>query len=375
MKVLVLNCGSASVKYSLYDAARDRALAGGTVEDVACYDRAVQAAVAEVAGDPAEIAAVGHRFVHGGERFTGAVVLDESVAREIESFSHLAPLHNPPNLRGYRSSRAVLPDCPHVAVFDTAFHQTIPPHAYLYAIPLELYERRRVRRFGFHGASHRYITLRYAELRGRPPEEFKLIVCHLGNGCSVCAVDRGRSVDTSMGFTPLEGLVMGTRCGDLDPGALLYLMEQEGLDTAAAGRLLNRECGLRGLSGSSHDMRELLARAANGDERARLAVDVFCHRAKKHIGASFAVLNGADAVIFTGGIGENAAPVRAQICDGLSAFGISLDPEKNAAARGREMDISAAGAATRVWVIPTCEELLIARETLAAIGASRPVAP
>lgn len=374
MLILVLNSGSASVKYSLIDTEEDRVLAGGVVEDVACYDRAVDTALAHAVSEPARIAAVGHRVVHGGARFTGPVVIDDAVEREIEAVSDLAPLHTLPNLRGYRACRAALPGCPHVAVFDTAFHQTMPPHAWHYAIPHEMVRRHQLRRFGFHGTSHRYVTARYAELHGCEPDAFKLISCHLGNGCSVCAVDRGRSIDTSMGFTPLEGLVMGTRAGDIDPGALLYLMEKESLDTSQARNFLNRECGLFGLSGISRDMRELLACAEAGNERAALAVDVFCYRVKKHIGAYFAALDGADAVVFTGGIGENAAPVRARICDSLGALGIAIDPGKNAAAGGREADISAEGARTRVWVIPTREELLIARETRAALlsAASRP---
>ena len=364
MKVLVLNCGSASVKYKLIESGG--VLKGGMVEDIASYERAVRAAIADAAPGPGGIDAVGHRFVHGGGRFSGAVILNEAIAREIESFNHLAPLHNPPNLSGYRAAREALPACPHVAVFDTAFHHTIPPHAYLYAIPYNYYVRHHVRRFGFHGTSHRYVALRYAEIHGRRPEDFKLITCHLGNGCSMCAVDRGRSADTSMGFTPLEGLIMGTRGGDLDPGALLHLMDCERLDVRQASRILNRECGLRGLSGSSHDMRELLGGCEAGDERARLAVEAFCYRVRKYIGAYFAVLDGADAVIFTGGIGENAAPVRARICAGLGALGVRIDEEKNRAAGG-EMDVSASGATTRVWVIPTQEELLIARETAAAL--------
>lgn len=367
MHILVLNCGSASVKYSLFDAEEDRMLAGGVVEDVACYERAVNTALEHAVSDPAQIAAVGHRVVHGGSRFNRPVVIDESVEREIDALCEVAPLHNPPNLRGYRVSRAALPRCPHVAVFDTAFHQTMPEHAWHYAIPQEMVGRHQLRRYGFHGTSHRYVTTRYAELHGREPEAFKLISCHLGNGCSTCAVDRGRSVDTSMGFTPLEGLVMGTRAGDIDPGALLHIMEKESLDPSQARRFLNRECGLRGVSGISHDMRELLACAAAGNSHAALAIAIFCYRVKKYIGASYAALDGADAVVFTGGIGENAAPVRARICESLGALGIAIEEEKNAAVAGREADISAVGARTRVWVIPTREELLIARETRAAL--------
>ncbi|HWR50021.1 MAG TPA: acetate kinase [Bryobacteraceae bacterium] len=378
MKILVLNCGSASVKYRLIEtsaalmaANEDRVLAGGAVEDTTCYERAVKTAI-DLIGNHSEIDAVGHRIVHGG-RFSSAVVMDDSVVREIEDVSALAPLHNPVHLCGYRASRAILPNCPHVAVFDTAFHQTIPRHAYLYAIPYDLYTRHNVRRFGFHGTSHRYVSLRYAQLQGRGPEAFRLITCHLGNGCSVCAVDRGRSVDTSMGFTPLEGLVMGSRAGDLDAGALLYLMEKEGLNIEETNRFLNRECGLRGVSGISNDMRELLACVERGDELARLAVEIFCYRVKKYIGACFAAMNGADAIVFTAGIGEHAAAVRERICESMGALGVRIDCEKNLAATGMEMDISAAGSATRVWVIPTREELLIARETLGAVLSASPI--
>ncbi|MGD0013812.1 MAG: acetate kinase [Bryobacteraceae bacterium] len=379
MKILVLNCGSSSVKYelietdpALIEAHQDRSLGQGLIGDFSSYADAVGSAISSVVSNPAEIGAVGHRMVHGGERFSGAVLMDDSIAREIESFNELAPLHNPPNLAGYRAARAILPHCPQVAVFDTAFHQTMPAHAYLYAIPEELSRRHRVRRFGFHGTSHRYVTLRYAQIHGCGPQAFKLITCHLGNGCSVSAVDGGRSVDTSMGFTPLEGLVMGTRGGDLDPGALLYLMEKEGLDVEHASRLLNRQCGLRGLSGTSHDMREVLARSEQGDARARLAVEVFCYRAKKYIGAYFAVLNGADAIVFTGGIGENAPAIRARVCESLGALGVRVDPAKNLQACGIEMDVSEETASTRVWVIPTHEELLIARETLGAVLSASP---
>ena len=370
MRILVLNCGSASVKYKLFEGSR--VLHGGLIEDTADYEQAVRRAIAAAAPDPAAVAAVGHRFVHGGSRFHGAVLLSEEIAREIETFNRLAPLHNPPNLLGYRTARAALPHCPQAAVFDTAFHQTIPPRAYLYAIPYEHSLRHGIRRYGFHGSSHRYVTLRYAELHGGDPRAFKLIICHLGNGCSITAVDGGLAVDTSMGFTPLEGVVMGSRSGDLDPGALLHLMECEGLDTRQAGRMLNRASGLRGLSGLSHDVRELLAAEASGDERARLALEIFCYRVIKYIGAYYAVLGGAAALIFTAGIGENSSEIRARVCRPLGALGIEIDEEKNRAARGREADISPPGAATRVWVIPTDEELLIARETRAAVLSASP---
>jgi acetate kinase len=286
------------------------------------------------------------------------------VVKQLEELIDLAPLHNPPNLKGYYASRALFPDARHVAVFDTAFHQTLAPHAFLYGLPYELYQRYQIRRYGFHGTSHRYVSYRFAQLHDRTRQNYKLITCHLGNGCSMCAIDHGKSVDTSMGFTPLEGLLMGTRSGDLDPAALLHVMSHDGLEIHAASSLLNEQSGLRGVSGVSNDMRTLLAEAAKGHERARLAIDIFCYRAKKYIGAYLAAMNSADAVIFTGGIGENAPAIRAQICEGLSAFGIVLDPTRNAAAVGVEQDVSAAGATTQVWVIPTNEELLIARDTL-----------
>ena len=367
MQILVLNCGSASVKYQLIESDSETSLARGMVERITSYEEVVRCIIDCAVSSPSEVAAVGHRVVHGCGRFTEAVVLSESVACEIERFNYLAPLHNPPNVAGYRAARAVLPHCPHVAVFDTAFHQTIPPRAFLYGIPYELCRRHQLRRYGFHGTSHSYVAQRYARIQGRPVEDFRLITCHLGNGCSVCAVNRGKSMDTSMGFTPLEGLVMGSRGGDFDPGALLHLMEREGLDTTRTNEFLNSQCGLRGLSGISNDMRELLAACEQGHELARLAIDVFCYRLRKYIGAYFAILNGADAVIFTAGIGENAPAVRALACESLSGLGIAIDAEKNRTAIGVEADISCDSAPTRTWVIPTQEELMIARETRAAV--------
>jgi acetate kinase len=404
MKILVLNCGSSSVKFQLIEttpeliaANQDRLLAHGTVEKigtdeaiVSCevtgragvkfsreileHKAAIEAAVGcltdpsgAVIRHPQEIEGIGHRVVHGGERFTQSALLDEGVVKQLEDLIDLAPLHNPHNLKGYYASRALFPHARHVAVFDTAFHQTLAPHAFLYGLPYVLYERYRIRRYGFHGTSHRYVSYRFAQLHGRTRQDYKLITCHLGNGCSMCAIDHGKSVDTSMGFTPLEGLLMGTRSGDLDPAALLHVMSHEDLEIREASSLLNKHSGLYGVSGVSNDMRTLLAEAAQGHERARLAINMFCYRAKKYLGAYFAAMNGADAVIFTGGIGENAPAVRAQICDGLSAFGIVLDPARNAAALGAEQDLSAAGATTQVWVIPTNEELLIARDTLRAL--------
>jgi acetate kinase len=370
MNILVLNCGSSSVKYQLIETSpeqmetsTDRVLGRGAVES-ASSGQAAEAALAGLLEGAGPIDAVGHRFVHGGERFSRPVVITEEVAREIEALCELAPLHNPHNLQGYYAARRALPGVAQVAVFDTAFHQTLEPHAYLYALPYELYARYKVRRYGFHGTSHRYMALRFAQLHRAPSERFKLISCHLGNGCSMCAIDRGRSIDSSMGFTPLEGLIMGTRTGDIDAGAVLHLMDREGLDIAAAGELLNKRSGLAGLSGLSNDFRTLAEHAARGHQRARLAIDAFCYRIRKYIGALLAVLNGADAIVFTGGIGEHQPAVRAQACAGLDALGIAVDPEKNQAAVGREMRISPDAARVQVWVIPTHEELLIARETM-----------
>jgi acetate kinase len=399
MKVLVLNCGSSSVKFALIETGdgRDATLARGLIEPIGAtegtasceipggrrrvrpasipdHNRAIRLAL-EMLAEPEigairgweEIEAVGHRMVHGGDRFQEPAVVTEAVVRAIQDCVALAPLHNPHNLSGYFASRGLLPHAAHVAVFDTAFHQTLPPKAYTYALPHGLCARYRVRRYGFHGASHRWMAERYAELQGRPLEEFKLITCHLGNGCSMCAIEGGRSVDTSMGMTPLEGLVMGTRSGDVDAAAVLHLMQWEQLSVERMDALLNKGSGLYGISGISNDMRTLLEHAARGDERAALAIEVFCYRIRKYIGAYYAVLNGADAVIFTGGIGENAPEIRRRVCESLDALGIRLDEQRNRAAVGREADLSAEDARTRVWVIPTNEELLIARETVRAL--------
>jgi acetate kinase len=411
MKVLVLNCGSSSVKFQLIETdeelARertDRALAKGLVENiggtaVVTYERfgarptketaeilehkvAVERSIAlltdpqkGVIRDRSEIAAVGHRVVHGGERFKSSVRFDDDVLEGIEACFEMAPLHNPPNVRGYRAAVAVLPDVPHVAVFDTSFHQTMPPEAWVYGIPYVLYERHGIRRYGFHGTSHRFVSRRTARLLGRPADDpdLRLITCHLGNGCSVAAVKGGRSVDTSMGFTPLEGLVMGTRCGDIDPAALPHIAAREEIGLAEVNSLLNKHSGLLGISGLSNDMRTLLEAEASGNARARLAVDVFCYRLRKYIGAYLAVLGGADAVAFAGGIGENAAAIRARACASLEPLGIRLDPEKNASARGVDTEISAEGSKVRVFVVPTNEELLIARDTFRIVSGLDPM--
>jgi acetate kinase len=402
MKILVLNCGSSSLKFQLIETSpeqmashTDRLLASGIVERIgspeslltyecpgratakvhkACPDhqQAVQAAIGCLEGQGTgleslgEIEGVGHRVVHGGERFRSSVVIDEEVLAAIESVSDLAPLHNPNNLKGYYAARAVLPAATHVAVFDTAFHQDLPPEAFLYALPYAHYSRERIRRYGFHGTSHRYLAHRFAQIHRSPRAAHKLITCHLGNGCSVCAIDRGRSVETSMGFTPLEGLVMGTRCGDLDPGVVVHLLNR-GVGVEELENLMNHESGLYGVSGISNDMRDLLREQERGNQRAELAIKMFCHRVRKYLGAYYAVLEGAGAIIFAGGIGESSPAVRAMICESLGALGVRLDAEKNAQAVGVEKEISAADAPTKVWVIPTNEELLIARDTLCCI--------
>jgi len=321
------------------------------------------------------IDAVGHRVVHGGERFTRSVLIDDVVEKEIEEMIDLAPLHNPHNLKGIRAVREVLGrDLPQVAVFDTAFHQTLPDYAYLYAIPYSLYRRYRVRRYGFHGTSHRYVAYRYRKLTGTTREATRLITLHLGNGCSACAITGGDSQDTSMGFTPLEGLVMGTRSGDLDPAILDYIAGKEGMALHEVEALLNKQSGLLGISGLTNDMRELVAEAQEHDDRrARLAIEIFCYRTRKYIGAYLAAIGGADAIVFTGGIGENGADIRSRIAHGLEWMGLSLDDAKNGrTVGGAEGRISTDDSRLHAWVIPTNEELLIARDTVRIITGEEP---
>ncbi len=400
MKILVINCGSSSVKFQLIDIRRigadEQLLAKGLLERIGESNSAVSfedaagaslhrempihdhRAAMSVAFDllleggaiksRTEIEAVGHRIVHGGERFRQSVPIDTEVERAIEECSVLAPLHNPHNLSGYRAARELLPSVPHVAIFDTAFHSTLPPKAYLYAIPYEYYEQNKVRRYGFHGTSHRFVSQQFARIHGASSLSWKLITCHLGNGCSLCAIDGGRSVDTSMGFTPDEGLIMGTRSGDVDPGAVLYMLRGHHTPDQIMD-ILSRRSGLYGISGGSNDMRDLLKRREAGDDRARLAIEMFCYSARKYLGAYIAALGGVDAIIFAGGIGENAFQIRAELCEGLGSLGIVLDPERNRSTVGVEGEISAAGSQTRVWVIPTNEGLLIARDTFRCITA------
>ncbi|MDX1979170.1 MAG: acetate kinase [Bryobacteraceae bacterium] len=314
-----------------------------------------------------KIEGVGHRVVHGGERFYQSVLMTPPVVEEIEDCVDLAPLHNPHNLKGFYAARALLPGAQHVAVFDTAFHHTMEAKAHLYGLPYLYYQRYQIRRYGFHGTSHRYLSYRYAQIHGTRRSAFKLITCHLGNGCSLCAVDYGRSVETTMGFTPVEGLLMGTRCGDVDPVAVLHVIAHEEMNIQEIESMLNRHSGLYGVSGVSSDMQVLLEEAGKGNERAKLAVDMFCHRVVKAIGAYYAVLNGCDAIVFSGGIGENSPAIRAQICSSLTAMGVEMDDAANGAAVGTEGRITADTAKLPVWAIPTNEELLIARDTLRVI--------
>lgn len=408
MNVLVLNCGSSSVKFRLIATDldliaqnADRRLAKGTIEriggeaiirlQVEGHDpqrltsslRDINAAVdfiARWAASPesgieeiksiADIQAVGHRVVHGGERFKQSVLITDEVVRAVEDCIDLAPLHNPANLTGISATRKLFGEgLPQVAVFDTAFHQTLPDHAFLYALPYQLYRRYRLRRYGFHGISHRYVAYRYRVMRNIAREATNIITLHLGNGCSATAISAGNSIDTSMGLTPLEGLVMGTRSGDLDPAIIEFIAAKEGLSTREIETLMNKHSGLLGISGLTSDMRELLAEAREeNDRRSELAIEIFCYRARKYIGAYLAAMNGADAVVFTGGIGENSPEVRARICDGLQWIGIELDEELNRShTGGREGLISREGSRPSVYVIPTDEELLIARDTVRCV--------
>ena len=351
MRILVLNAGSSSLKWRLYE--------NGAMADRGVADR-IQGRYLE-AIPRLKVDGAGHRVVHGGERFHASALIDSEVEAGIEACCPLAPLHNPHNLAVYRACRELMPGVPQAAVFDTAFFQSLKPEVFLYGLPWAFYERDKIRRYGFHGTSHRWSTLRAAAIRGR--DDLKLIVCHLGSGCSVAAVRGGEAVDVSLGFTPLEGLLMGTRCGDIDPGVLFHLARSKGMGLEEMERMLNHDSGLKGLSGISSDMRDLLA---SPDPRAALAIDVFCYRVRKYIGAFWAVLGGADLLIFTGGIGENRPEIRARICAGLGALGIVLDEQANAAARGAEACLGRGGVET--WVIEANEELLIARDTEALLN-------
>ena len=396
MKILVINTGSSTLKYKLFDHEADTAAAWGVAERIGeeegalthhfhdregaekqhaeerCFadHREAMGRVVElltdarcgVVGDLSDIAAVGHRVVHGAEAFRKPVLIDETVLKAIRDDIHLAPLHNPSNLAGIETARHYFPDTRHVAVFDTAFHQTLPPHAHLYALPYKYYARHRIRKFGFHGTSHRYVAEQAADMLGMPLVMANLITLHLGSGASITAIERGKSVDTSMGLTPLEGLIMGTRCGDIDPAITFFLERNAGMTYEQIENLLNRESGLKGLCGNN-DMRDILSKRASGDALAELAVDMYCYRIKKYIGAYTAVLGKVHAVVFTGGIGENAAPVRELCCAGLEGLGMVLDRDKNASGDTAARAIHADDSTVQILVIPTDEERAIALRT------------
>ena len=393
MNVLVINCGSSSLKYQLIDSQTEAVLAKGLCERIGIdgrlvYEKAgcdkevteaampthkqaiqlvLDALVNPTTGaiaDLASIDAVGHRIVHGGEKFASSVVIDDEVMKAVEECNDLAPLHNPANLIGINSCKEIMPGVPMVAVFDTAFHQTMPKEAYLYGLPYEYYEKYKVRRYGFHGTSHDFVSNRVAELLGKKREDLKIIVCHLGNGASVSAVKNGKCVDTSMGLTPLEGLIMGTRTGDLDPAIISFIAEKEGLTADQVIDICNKKSGVLGLSnGFSSDFRDLVGAAGEGNEVAKTTLDTWCYRVVKYIGAYAAAMNGVDVIAFTAGIGENNFTLRETICGYLGYLGVNFDKEANNC-RGEEVEISTPDSTTKVWVVPTDEELAIARETV-----------
>ena len=405
MKVLVLNVGSSSVKFELIETSLDaienqteKKIGRGLIEKIGMTTATVkfkspdkpdhismppiwdhQSAIKQVMklltdpetgviNDIAEIDAVGHRIVHGGEYFSNSVLIDEEVAAKIRDCFELAPLHNPHNLKGYDIMQEVLPNIPHAAVFDTSFHQSMPKHAFLYALPYSVYQRHKVRRYGFHGTSHRFMTYSLeSRLVNRPREEFKVITVHLGNGCSVAAVDGGRSIDTSMGFTPLEGLIMGTRCGDLDPAVVLYMMAKEEISLHEMNTMMNKFSGLLGLSGTSSDVRELIEEMNAGNERALLALQAFAYRVKKYIGSYHAALGGTDYICLAGGIGENSPLIREMVLEGMEKLGIKLDKEKNNNLKG-DGEITTDDSPVRVYMVATDEELVIARDTVRCIA-------
>lgn len=392
MKILVINAGSSSLKYQLIDMRTEEVLAKGICEkigfndsflkhtkigydeteikiDIPDHKTAMQEVVC-ILTDPedgiissiTEISAVGHRIVHGGENFKGSTVINNNVMKAVRECIDIAPLHNPQNITGIEACMKIMPNTPMVGVFDTAFHQTMPEHAYMYALPYEYYKKYGIRRYGFHGTSHMYVAQRGAQLIQKPIETLKMITCHLGNGASVCAVNGGKSVDTSLGFTPLEGLVMGTRSGNIDPAIIKFLMEKEKMSISEVDHLLNTESGLLGITGISSDFRDIEAAAEGGNKRCLLAIEVYCYRIKQYIGAYIASMEGLDAIVFTAGIGENSATVRRKSLERLEYMGISINSEKNKIS-GKEMDISKHDSKVRILVIPTNEELMIARET------------
>jgi len=393
MNILVLNCGSSSVKYQLIEVESQKTLARGGIErigmdgatltnirhdgdeikiagEIVDHISAIEYILAVllsrnhgVINDRSDIHAIGHRVVHGGETFSASVLITDEVIKSIRNNFEIAPLHNPHNLRGINASQVSLPGTPQVAVFDTAFHQQMPRRAFLYGIPYSLYTQYRIRRYGFHGMSHRYVSERAALMLNRDLGSLKLITCHLGNGCSMAAIDKGTSVDTTMGFTPLEGLLMGTRSGDIDPSVILYIMGKEGINLAEANTLLNKHSGLQGISGVSSDMREVLKEMKSGDKKAQYAFEIFCYRIRKYIGAYAAVLGGVDGIVFTGGIGENSPDVRQESCRELEFLGITVDESTNNSDE-KEKFISPSNSKVHVLVIPTNEELVIALDTM-----------
>ena len=404
MKVLVLNCGSSSVKFQLIETSleaiengTDQILAKGQIEKIGMTTSVVhfetegkpplketptilehKVAISKVIKlltdpehgairDEKEICAVGHRVVHGGEKFASSKIFTPEVYEEIDACIELAPLHNPHNIKGYQIAKALLPNIPHAAVFDTSFHQSMPNYAYMYGLPYVLYQRHAIRRYGFHGTSHRYLIYRFEHILKIPREKLKIITCHLGNGCSIAAIRYGQSIYTTMGFTPLEGLVMGTRSGDIDPAIILHVMAKEELGLHEANTMINKHSGLMGISGVSNDMRELIKESEKGNERAMLAIDVFCYRVKKYICAYVGALSGVDAIGFTAGIGENCALVLEKSCAGLEFMGNELDEERNRSINGKEGLISTDSSPVKVYVIPTNEELVIARDTVRCI--------
>lgn len=392
MKVLVINCGSSSLKYQVLDMTNEVLLCKGLVErigmegSVITHEKvgmdkfklvvpmndhkdaighvleAVQSEEHGVVKSMDEIAAVGHRVVHAGEKYAHSVLITEKVIKALEECIELAPLHNPPNLAGIAACQALMPKTPMVAVFDTAFHQTMPPESYIYAIPYEYYQKHGIRRYGFHGTSHKFVAQRAADIMNCSLDDLKIITCHLGNGASVSAIKRGKCIDTSMGFTPLEGLVMGTRSGDIDPAIVTYIREKEGLEAGMANEILNKKSGVLGISGISSDFRDIEEAAADGNERAQLALKVFAHKVRFYIGAYIAEMNGVDAIVFTAGLGENGIEMRDVICHDLGNLGIKLDLVKNKV-RGKEMVISRDDSKVKVILVPTNEELMIARDT------------
>ena len=397
MKILVLNCGSSSIKYALYNMDDQSVITSGGIEKIGLpdsfikykyngkkfqIDRPIEEHTAGVqfifevltTGQHAvlkslsELDAVGHRMVHGGERFNKSVVLTPKVMEEFANCNDLAPLHNPANIKGVNAVSALLPEIPQVGVFDTAFHQTMPDYAYMYALPYSLYKEHGVRRYGFHGTSHRYVSQRVCEYLGIKAEESRIITCHIGNGASIAAVKNGKCVDTSMGLTPLEGLIMGTRSGDIDAGAVTFIMDKLNLDTKGISNLLNKQSGLAGVSGGSSDFRDILKGIEEGNDRARLAKEMYTYRIKKYIGEYAAAMGGVDVILFTGGAGENQWEVREGATKGLEFMGVEVDPAKNRACRATEAVISTDDSKVTVCVIPTDEELMIALDTMALVG-------